>query len=141
VALHPREPAGTAGLGAQQFGNSGRAGDDGDDVRGVLEDLERGEQALTLRELATDPSVPHGRGGRPASVATLYRQVLRGRNGHRLGTIKTPRGMITTRSEWLRYLSRINGLPRIDDRPRRSPGKRDRDVGHAFRTLSQMGVA
>jgi hypothetical protein len=106
-----------------------------------LEDLERGEQARTLRELAADPSVPHGRGGRPASVATLYRQVLRGRNGHRLGTIKTPRGMVTTRSEWLRYLSRINGFPRSDDRPRRSPGKRDRDVGHAFRTLNRMGIA
>lgn len=107
----------------------------------VLDDLDRGEQALTLRELAADPSVPHGRAGRPASVATLYRHVLRGRNGHRLGTVKTSRGMVTTRSEWLRYLRRTNDLPAFGQIAGRTPARRDHDVDDALSTLRRMGVA
>ena len=126
----------------QSFRYAVPAGDTGDDAVGILDDLARGEQALTLRELAADTSVPRGRAGRPASVATLYRQVLRGRNGHRLGTIRTARGMVTTRSEWLRYLGRINGVAAAPGTSaNRTPARRDRDVDRAFHALGRMGVS
>ena len=66
-------PVGETGSGAQSVQCGLGPSEHGPDARDVLDDLERGEQALTLRELAADPSVPHGRSGRAASVATIYR--------------------------------------------------------------------
>jgi hypothetical protein len=77
-------------------------------VETILNDLEAGEQPVLLTALRDQSFIPRP-GGRKLDKSCPFRWAKRGKGGIKLETLKTPTGLITTRSATLRFFAALSG--------------------------------
>lgn len=105
----------------------------------VAADLEAGEEPIRLADLRDASFVPR-RGGRKVDKSAPFRWASRGVQGHRLESMKTPAGLVTTRSAWLRFCAALAGERSPAAATPRNQRQREAAVRHAERELEAAGI-
>jgi hypothetical protein len=80
------------------------------------------ENLIDLREARRHPVMLNRKTGKPRSLASVYRDVLRGSRGPdgeriKLEVVRTPSGLVTSNEAIVRFIARLSGL----DAPSGSP--------------------
>ena len=102
----------------------------------ILDDLQGGELPILLRDVPRESYVPRGRKGR-LNHTVIFRWASVGKDGVKLETLRTPSGIITTRSSILRFFSRLSGLPASAVA---TPAAVRREHERATRELAEAGI-
>lgn len=106
----------------------------------ILSDLEAGEEPILLADLPRQSFMPRGRGRknqrRPLHGSVPHRWSTSGKDGHRLETIRTPSGLVTTRSAALRFFAALSGGSVATS----TPGQTRRAHERAERELEAAGI-
>jgi hypothetical protein len=106
-------------------------------VETILNDLEAGEQPVLLTALRDQSYIPRP-GGRKLDKSCVFRWAKRGKGGIKLETLRTPTGIVTTRSATLRFFAALSGG--TAPAPPRTAQRREREISRAERELQEAGI-
>lgn len=104
----------------------------------VLSDLEAGEPPILLADLRDEPFMPRPR-GRKLDKSVPFRWHKRGTGGVKLDAVRTPTGIVTTRSACLRFFAALSGGSATTV-PQATPRQRERQIARAERELQACGI-
>jgi hypothetical protein len=103
----------------------------------VLADLEGGEPPILLADLRDEPFMPRPR-GRKLDKSVPFRWHKRGTGGVKLDAVRTPTGIVTTRSACLRFFAALSGGGKPVQQA--TPRQRERQIARAERELQESGI-
>lgn len=102
----------------------------------VLYDLESGEPPILLADLRDEAFMPRPK-GRKLDKSVPFRWHKRGTSGVKLDAVRTPTGIVTTRSACLRFFAALSGGGAV---PQSTPRQRERQITSAERELEAAGI-
>jgi hypothetical protein len=100
------------------------------------------DDLIDLRQACREKPFRNPRTGKPCHIASMYRHVLRGAraaNGERirLETVRTPRGLMTTREAIVAFIGKLTNP---DEPPAPRKASRERDISRAESELVGAGL-
>jgi hypothetical protein len=106
----------------------------------IIDDLGQGETAILLSQLRDEPFMPRS-SGRKLDKSVAFRWAKSGVGGVTLESLKTPTGIITTRSATLRFFGRLSrGKSSQTSAPSMTPRQRQRQIEGAKAQLLAAGI-